>query len=153
MPGVDSKSGDRPDLIVFNSPFAFADGAPPFSSVVIIEFKRPVREDYTEDENPITQVYGYVAKVRAGQTKDKRGRPLQVPPGTPFYCYVICDLTTKMRTFAEEAALTPAPDSGGFFGFNPNRNAYLEVLSYTKLVEDAKKRNRVFFEKLNLPLV
>ncbi len=29
--------------------------------------------------------------------------------------------------------------------------AYIEVITYAKLVQDAKKRNRVLFEKLNLP--
>jgi hypothetical protein len=120
--------------------------------VVVVEFKRPVREQFSDEDNPIPQVYGYVAHVRNGRAKDRRGRPLLVKQETPFYCYVIGDLTPKMRQFAEEAALIAAPDGLGYFGFNPNRNAYIEVVSYDKLLQDAKKRNRVFFEKLNIPL-
>ncbi len=152
MPIVQVDSGERPDIIIFNNPLAFADGGPSYSSVVVIEFKRPVREQYAEEDNPITQVYGYVAQVRKGEVKDRWGRLLTVKPETPFYCYIICDLTAKVRQFAEEAALTSAPDHLGYFGFNHNRNAYIEVISYDKLVEDAKKRNRAFFDKLGLPL-
>ena len=36
-------------------------------------------------------------------------------------------------------------------GYNENLNAYYEVISYTKLLSDAQKRNLVLFEKLNLP--
>jgi hypothetical protein len=46
----------------------------------------------------------------------------------------------------------PTPDNLGYYGYNPNLNAYYEVLSYTKLLNDAKKRNRILFEKLNLPM-
>lgn len=152
VPVVAMDSKDRPDLIVFNNPLAFADGGPSYSSVVVVEFKRPVREQFSDEDNPIPQVYGYVAHVRNGRAKDRRGRPLLVKQETPFYCYVIGDLTPKMRQFAEEAALIAAPDGLGYFGFNPNRNAYIEVVSYDKLLQDAKKRNRVFFEKLNIPL-
>jgi hypothetical protein len=152
IPIITSESKDRPDLIVFNNPFAFAEGEKPYSSVVIVEFKRPVRDDFAEDENPITQVYGYVERVKNGEAKDLQGRPVTVSRETPFYCHIICDLTKKIRRFAEDASLTPAPDALGYFGFNANRNAYVDVTSYDKLVQDAKKRNRVFFDKLNLPL-
>jgi hypothetical protein len=152
VPVVAIDSKDRPDLIIFNNPLAFADGGPSYSSVVVVEFKRPVREQFSDEENPINQVYGYVANVRNGTAKDRRGRPLIVKQETPFYCYVIGDLTPRMKQFAEEASLIGAPDGLGYFGFNPNRNAYIEVVSYDKLLQDAKKRNRVFFEKLNIPI-
>jgi len=33
----------------------------------------------------------------------------------------------------------------------PPYNAYIEIISYDKLLEDANKRNQVLFDKLNLP--
>lgn len=61
----------RPDIIIFNSPFAFVDDNPPFSSVVIIEFKRPCRSDYSEEkDNPISQIYDYVRKIKGGKVPD-----------------------------------------------------------------------------------
>jgi hypothetical protein len=50
------ESGDRADLLIFNGPAAFVNEGPPFSSVILVEFKRPARDDYDDDENPITQV-------------------------------------------------------------------------------------------------
>jgi hypothetical protein len=43
------------------------------------------------------------------------------------------------------------PDNLGYYGFNPTLNAYYEVISYRKLLADAQKRNRILFEKLNIP--
>lgn len=38
----------------------------------------------------------------------------------------------------------------GYFGFNQNYNAYIEILSFDKLLQDALKRNHVLFERLQL---
>lgn len=148
---VEIDSRDRPDLIIFNSPFAFVEDDLPFSSIVIIEFKKPLRDDYSDEDNPITQVYGYVKKVREGKAKDKRGRLISVTQSTPFYCYAICDLTEKLKEQAGNADLRPTPDGLGFFGYNKHHECYIEVISYDKVVGDAKKRNQILFDKLHLP--
>lgn len=150
---VDVDSPDRPDLIAFNAPLALSEGAAPFSSVVIIEFKRPARREYSDEENPIAQVIRYVRTIRQGRATDKAGRPVEIGDGVPFYCYVMCDLTPKMRNFAEEASFSPAPDGRGYFGYVPMQRAYFEVISYSKMLDDAKKRNRAFFDKLGLPMI
>lgn len=136
----------------FNHPFAFVEGETPYSSVVIIEFKRPMRKGYSEDENPINQVLGYINKIQEGNTTDKEGRLIPISKNIPFYAYIICDLTPKIRDLAKYAGFTVAPDQMGYFNFNPNLNTYIEIISFDKLVSDAKKRNNVLFEKLHLPL-
>jgi hypothetical protein len=149
--GVDG--AERPDLIIFNSPFAFTEGDPPFSSIVIIEFKRPFRDDYDDErKNPISQVYGYIKKIREGKAVNREGRPIPiVNKDIPFYCYILCDLTEKIREQAANADLYPTPDGLGFFGYNKTHKCYVEIISYDKLIEDARKRNKILFDKLNLP--
>src|SRR5205807_520256 len=73
---VEVGSADRADIIVFNRPFALASSGPPSGTIVLVEFKRPGRDDYTDRENPIAQIYDYVRQIRAGTTKDHAGRPL-----------------------------------------------------------------------------
>lgn len=148
---LETTEAKRPDIIVFNAPFAFSDHDGPFNSIVLVEFKRPLRDDYTADDNPILQVYDYIRRVRAGSATDRAGRPITVLEHVPFYCYVVCDVTRKLIEAAENAALTRTPDGEGFFGFNLKLCAYVEVISFTKVVADAEKRNRVLFDKLNLP--
>ena len=97
------------------------------------------------------KVYDYIRKIRGGTAKDRAGRPMIVPDAVPFYCYVVCDKTPKLREIAENYQLTEAPDGLGYFGFNSSHRAYVEVMTFNKLVGDAEKRNRILFTKLNLP--
>ena len=149
---IDVNSKDRPDLMVFNSPLAYAESSPPYSSVVIVEFKRPMRKHYDEtDDNPFEQVYDYIRKIQDSSVVDKVGKPININPNTPFYAYVICDITKKISAIAENYNLTKTPDGLGYFGFNQKLSAYVELISYTKLIEDAKKRNKILFDKLHIP--
>jgi hypothetical protein len=148
---VDSK--DRPDLMVFNSPLAYAEAESSsiFSSIVVVEFKRPMRTEYSEtDDNPFEQSFDYIRKIRAGHVKGKDGRLVEVDPATPFYVYVICDITNKIKAIADNYGFTQTPDRQGYFNFNKPLSAYVELISYPKLVNDAKKRNRILFDKLHI---
>ncbi len=153
------ESKERPDILVFNdvqavfnNALAYAEAKAPISSVVIIEFKRPVREDYSEEENPFRQVTNYISQMRASKVKDRNGRYIEISNSVPFYAYIICDLTPKLKSIAtNDFDYTQTPDGLGYFTFNKNLKAYIEVISYTKLLEDSKKRNAVLFDKLNLP--
>lgn len=149
---IEVESGDRPDLAIFGHPIAFADTSPVFGSVVIIEFKRPVRDDYSDkaEKNPIQQVYNYVKLIRSGKAVDRSGRPIKVPDSIPFYAYIVCDLMPKLEEQAEYASLRKTPDGMGFFGYNAQVGVYVEIISFAKLIDDAKKRNAAFFEKLGL---
>jgi hypothetical protein len=153
MSAITSDGTTRPDVIIFNKPIAFVDHAAPYGSIVIIEFKRPARSEYDDSENPVAQVFGYVRKVREGTASDRSGRPIVVGTSTPFYCYIICDLTSKLKMVVENYGLKKTPDEQGYFGFNENLKSYIEVISFDKMVSDAMKRNRILFRKLTLPAV
>ncbi len=71
-------------------------------------------------------------------------------PRPPFYAYMLCDLTPALKNMAKFAGLTQPPDSDGDFGDIANYGVYLETISFNELVDDAKKRNAVLFEKLGL---
>jgi len=60
-------------------------------------------------------------------------------------------MTEKLERNAYKAGLEKTPDNQGFFGYNKPYRAYIEFISYTKLLRDAKQRNRVFFDKLGVP--
>jgi hypothetical protein len=150
---LSSNSKDRPDVLIFDNPIAFADGEyENYSSVVIIEFKRPMRNDYIDEtkKNPITQVIDYIDNLKSGDMEDHQGRLIRVTNETPFYAYIICDLTAKLVKQAKIADFTPTPDRLGFFKFHKEYNSYIEIISFSKLIIDAKRRNQVLFEKLNL---
>jgi hypothetical protein len=147
-----SDDDTRPDIIAFNAPLAFALEKP-FSSIVIIEFKRPNRDDYDSDsdgKNPIDQVYNYMSAIKQAKVKDKDGRPFNLSPNTPFYCYIISDMTPKLEETAKKNNYKSTPDGMGYFYLHDFYNAYIEIITYDKLLSDAMKRNRVLFDKLKI---
>jgi hypothetical protein len=154
---LNSVSKDRPDLLVldefFEKPIAISesenDGSA-FDTVTIFELKRPMRDNYTESENPIVQLYGYVQKLRSNEMKDRTGRLINIEPSTKFYLYAICDITKTLKPIIESRGFHKSPDGLGYYGFNENYNAYFEILSYNKVLKDAKQRNRVLFDKLGI---
>ncbi|MCH8345694.1 MAG: hypothetical protein IIC87_02065, partial [Chloroflexi bacterium] len=151
-PHVITDSLKKPDILVFDKAYAFAPAAnPPFPAIVIIEFKRAMRDDYSETSNPIAQVLDYVREIREGKARTEEGRDIPVGKDIPFYCYIILDITPSLAKLAENYDFTAMPDGQGFFGFRKQLNAYVEVLPYSKIVNDAKMRNAAFFRNLGLP--
>ena len=154
---VEVNSKKRADIITFNEYFnnhyAFSTKkSGPFQSIVLIEFKRPMRDDYNEnDDNPIAQIIKYVDILREGKGRLKNGRKFNIT-NIPIYCYIISDLTSKLDKIAKGYGYTPTQDGEGYFGFNPNLGCYIEIVSYDKLIDDAKQRNQILFDKLKLPL-
>ena len=141
----------RADIMIFNKTLAFTEDQSPYQSIVIVEFKRPQRDDYTDIENPVKQVLDYMDIVKDNKAVDKDGRPIIIGKATRFYVYIICDITSKIMKIANGYSATKAPDDLGYFWFNTPYNAYMEIISFDKVLNDSKKRNRVLFEKLGLP--
>lgn len=152
-PKASIESSKEPDILVFDKAVAFTTGNPPYSAVTIIEFKRPMRTlRDREEDNPLIQLRKYITAIREGKARTPIGRDIPiVAQNVPFYCYLICDIDDVLETHARDFDLTKNPDNQGFFGWNRAYNAYFEVISYSKMVMDAKKRNVAFFDKLSLP--
>jgi hypothetical protein len=144
---------ERADILLLNNPIAVSDSSNDgtiFDTIIIFELKRPMRDDYTDGNNPISQLNSYVRKIRNNEAKDKYHRAINVNASTKYYLYAVCDITPKLIPFLEDNSFTKTPDGIGYYNFNRTYNAYFEILSYDKIVADAKKRNRVLFDKLGL---
>ena len=140
------------DIAVFDKAISYSADTDMLNSITIIELKRPQRDDLNSDgSNPINQVLKYVSDIKAGKVKRSNGRGFGNVNNAAFYCYVIADITETLANAAENANLNRTPDGEGFFGFNAPRGAYIEVISYTKLLKDAKQRNEILFDKLFKP--
>ncbi len=157
MPIVNTSSGKEPDLCVlnvFDEPILVSErSANPLASIVVVEIKRPMRNDAKagEEKDPIEQALGYLDRIRRGQVTTAKGRPILNAESVPGYCYVICDITSTVELRCKMNNLTKASDHMGYFGYNPNFRAYIEVISFDKLLQAARERNKAFFDKLGLP--
>ncbi|MEU3549879.1 ATP-binding protein [Streptomyces longwoodensis] len=155
MPITGSDSTREPDVLatrLVGSPVLAAEGETlPLPSIVVIEIKRPMRNDASEDKDPIQQCLEYVKRVRAGGVKTASGRQIPETHEAPAFCYIVADLTPTMVDRCKYASLRPTHDGMGYFGFNEPYKAYIEVVSFDRLVNAATERNRAFFDKLGLP--
>ncbi|MBW7901055.1 MAG: ATP-binding protein [Rhodocyclaceae bacterium] len=157
MPIVQTDETKEPDIValnVFDKPLLVAEGQRlPLASIVVVEIKRPMRNDAAsgEDKDPIEQALGYLDRIRNGQTQTASGRPIPRSDEIPGFCYVICDITPSVEKRCKLAQLTVTSDRQGYFGYNPNYKAYIEVVSFDRLLNGARERNRAFFDKLGLP--
>ena len=151
---INGGNSERPDLLVFHKRAAFRGENNPSNPVTIFEFKRPGRDDFvnpSSKEDPVQQIVRYVNDMRDGKYKTPNGRPIQVEDNTPFYGYVVCEITAKVSTWLErEKNFKPMPDKLGWFHWNDNINLYVEVISWDKLLADAKMRNKRFFHELGI---
>lgn len=145
-------SESRPDIMIFERALSFAEDDAVLNSLVIVEFKKPDRSDYRK-EDPVDQVYRLIREIKSGHFKDRTGREIKVQSDRiPAYAYVICDTTREVEIIAQNKGMLPTPDRLGYYGYNQNLSAYVEIISYAKLLRDAKKRNRILFDKLHLPV-
>lgn len=154
---TDCSSGKEPDLLalnIYDNPILVSDKRTmPLASITVVEIKRPMRNDAKagEDKDPIEQALGYLERVRDGDTQTAQGRPIPNAKDIPGYCYIIADLTPTLLKRCKMLDLTVTHDHLGYFGYNKGFKSYIEVISFDRLVNIAKERNKAFFDKLGLP--
>jgi hypothetical protein len=156
IPITDSDSTKEPDILglhVYDNPLLVNDGENlPLASITVVEIKRPMRNDAKagEEKDPIEQALGYLKRVRIGNVTTATGRPIPDSENIPGFCYVICDITPTVKDRCDFLDLSVTSDKLGYFGFHKTFNAYIEVISFDRLLNVATERNKAFFDKLGL---
>ncbi len=150
---LESESAMRADLLIFDEKIIFSDTNPdehPINSITIVEFKKPGRDNYTASDNPIMQSFKLVEKIRASKFM-RKGRPVSVAnEHIPATVYAVCDVTDTLRAAMQDLDANVTPDNQGYYGFHRGYRVFYEIIDYNKLLRDAEKRNKIFFDKLNI---
>ena len=146
---VNTSVTKRMDLAIFDAALSYTADPENINSITIVELKRPQRNDLaTNETDPITQVYDYVSDIKDGKVKKANGRGFGNVQQVSFYCYVIADITPTLVKSANRAGLYQTQDGEGYFGYNQSIGTYIEIISYDKMLKDAKHRNRALFDRL-----
>lgn len=152
IPFNNDREEEWPDILILDGPVAMSENSNDgsvFNSIFIFELKKPMRKDYSDGDNPISQLYRYADKIKSGKAMDKDGRLIRVSETTQFYLYALCDINEKLISILNHYGIFhPTPDRMGYFGYHQGYNAHIEILSYDKMLSDSKKRNKVLFDKL-----
>lgn len=149
---TESSSAREPDIALFyDSCVAWRESDRACDTVILVEFKRPGKETYTDGTDPFMQLIDYISLFKSGKTvRDREGKVISgIGPHTAFQCYIVADLTLGLRKRLR-GVFNSTPDGKGFFGYTRDPDAYVEVIPYDKLLLDAQARNAIFFDKLGL---
>ena len=149
---TESDSGRKPDIALFyDSCVAWRESERACDTVILVEFKRPGLDAYTDNNDPFMQLMDYVTLFKSGKTvRDCKGNVISgISTSTSFHCYIVADVTAALEKRLR-GQFDRTPDGRGFFGYTRNPNTYTEVIPYGKLLLDAQARNAIFFDKLGL---
>ena len=158
-PTTQDGSGKEPDIAalrIFDNPMLFGDKTEVQAAITVVEIKRPMRTGFQEGEveskDPILQGLGYLKRLR-NNAKTVDGRVIPNADRIPGFVYVVADLTQSMIDCCRLHQLQRTSDGMGYFGYHRDDqyNAYIQVTSFSGVVEAAKQRNRAFFDTLGLP--
>jgi hypothetical protein len=149
VPGLENTSGKEPDIFAFFYDTPIGVSEPDNlqgGGIVIVEFKRPGRDDY--DKDPADQIIQRFVEINQGRVEDIDGRPVN-PEALRYTGYLIADLSPTLK---KQVAMRyhRTADGEGYFITLAQGNGFVEIISYDKLLRDAKRRNRMLFEKLGL---
>lgn len=121
-----------------------------YGAITILELDHSRKNDYTYSDNPILEMLEYIEKIEENTVTDKCGKQIKVNNHTQFYLYAVCDFTDSLKEVAERFDYSETSDKLGMYWYNRNFNAYIQLLSYDKIINDVRKRNKILFDKLGI---
>lgn len=142
-------SEERPDLLLFDKVHGLRE-RDNGSKVLLVEFKRPGRTSYADNENPQQQVERYIRRLLDNKELDVKGRPINLSKeSTVFHCYIVADIVGKLDEWTY--SWSPTYDGRGRL-YQPSSgfNGYIELIGWDTLIDDARERNQAFFDKAGL---
>lgn len=143
-----SENESRPDLLVFDNAFGLRHGKDS-PHVLIVEFKRPGRQSYKDDENPQFQVERYIRELRSPDAVDLGGRPIRLPENVRFHCFIIADRRGKIADWTASWPTT-ADGRGRIYTLQGDYSGFIELIEWDQLLNDAEDRNKAFFDQLGI---
>ncbi|MEO7690846.1 MAG: ATP-binding protein [Sphingomonas sp.] len=143
-----TESDERPDVLIFDYVHGLRQVDEP-SKVLLIEFKRPGRTSYNDDENPQLQIERYVRRMLSGTMTDVKGRPIKLDDRTVFHCFIIADIVGKLDDWTYSWQRT-ADGRGRVYQPRDGFRGSIELIGWDALLDDAKARNQAFFDRAGI---
>lgn len=148
--GRRSKGDKVADLAFFDESLVLGDNDG--TTITIIEFKRPSRDDYrfgNEKSDPVLQVISTLEQATAeGGINRTDGTHFSFSGVIRRFAYVVADHTQSLVTVLRKHDFKNEYNPKIFFRFRDNEQIYIQAIGYETLVENAKKRNQAFFSVL-----
>jgi hypothetical protein len=118
------------------------DLSKPLDKVMVVEFKKPGRENYPEAKDQVEQqITRYLAQLQSGEIETFDRRRVRIAKDCVFFCYVIADIVgdLKLQLSGWE---TVANGQGRIRKLSGEYSGFIEVIQWDDLVNDAWNRNQ-----------
>ena len=144
---------DRPDLLLWNLSYGMrtidpsiksdkVDLSEPISKMMIVELKKPMREEYSKPEDQIEQqIIKYLSHLKGNRLESFDRERIRIADDCVFYCYVVADIVGDLRQQLSNWDTT----ANGQGRIRVLRNEYrgsIEVVQWRDLINDAWLRNQ-----------
>ncbi|GGI85550.1 hypothetical protein GCM10007973_22590 [Polymorphobacter multimanifer] len=142
------ESDERTDVLIFDYVHGLRQTEEP-SKVLLVEFKRPGRTNYADNENPQSQVERYVRQLQGGGLSDVKGRPIKLDDRTIFHCFIVADIVGKLDEWTYTWQHT-ADGRGRLYQPQSGFRGSIELIGWDALLGDARARNQAFFDRAGI---
>jgi hypothetical protein len=141
---------ERPDGLFLDA-VSFTDSTNGnVNNVTVVEFKRPGRDDYSNRNSPIDQVYNYIELVKQKTVTGQNGEVLDIDENTRFTVYIIADLTESLKRIIKRHNMSVSSTGHTYFIYNDSLKVFIEIIPYSSILDNSEKRNKIFLKKLEL---
>lgn len=149
--GAGRQKGDKvPDLAFFDDSLILGDNDG--TTVTIVEFKKPSRNDYVfgpAKTDPVKQVLETLElAVRAGGVNKTDGTHMSFSGVIRRFGYIVADHTPSLVSVLRDHDFKNDQNPKIFFRYRDNEKIFIQAIGYDTLIENAKKRNQAFFSVL-----
>jgi hypothetical protein len=149
--GKGRKRGDKVmDLAFFDDGLVLGDEDG--TTITIVEFKRPSRDDYSFGDiksDPVLQVIDTLEKATAaGGVSRTDGSHLSFTGVVRRFAFIIADITPTFAKVLKQHDFQNDWNPKVYVRYRDNERIFIQALGYETLVENAKKRNQAFFSVL-----
>src|SRR5260370_13753815 len=144
-------SGREPDIVCYYN-LGFSEDDPALGelrNVVIVELKRP--GPYSQrPETPWDQTRDYIEKIREGFWESTTGQKVKASESTKFYCFIVCDTDNQkiQAMIVRDQFKAIYGGTEGYFLYHESYQAYVELIPFEKILRDAERKHRAFFERI-----
>jgi hypothetical protein len=148
--GGDVEAAERPDLAIYEAGFAsFHDGGKPPAQLVLVELKQPARKDASRDD-VVSKTLDYIEKLKSGSAKTEGGAVIDIEATALTTVYILADWTADFRRYLNREEFVAMPGDVGSYRYRSHEKILFIAMSFERLVESARRRNRIFFKKLGI---
>lgn len=137
------------DIAIYDVPFVYGekDDYGQINAVLIFELKRPDRTVSYNDFG--TQMREQTLGIRKGTLKNDAGQNIRTNENVPIYFYYVID-ENAYGTIINDAKMEGFAETPFNSLFRTVNNTTQEILTYSSMLTNAKRRNYVFFKKLGI---